>query len=140
MLDDDNELTDEILEFDVKTGEKQFFWKDVTPFIKMIKDDNNFEDNAGLSRPANSLFWLICGKIKPNTDIVKLTNPEYMEFSKAASRTQFYQAVVELVEKDFIAKFNSGGYFINPLRFFNGLRENLINTPPKPVWLARRGK
>jgi len=127
----------EIMPAKVVSKELGFFWADRVPFIKMFNDLDNYQDNANLGKAANSLFWLICARIRPKMDTLRLTNAEYMDYAKAASRTQFYQAVSELAAKYYIAKQGKEVYFINPHRFFNGDRTILINESAKEYWIKR---
>jgi len=125
----------EIVPAQVKTDQSGFFWHDRTPFIKMFNDLDNYQDNANLGKAANSLFWLICSKLKPKMDTLRLFNAEYMDYAKAASRTQFYAAVSELAAKHYIAKQGKEVYFINPHKFFNGDRSILLHESAKEYWL-----
>lgn len=121
--------TSEVVSFPVHTGDKIYYWSDKITFIKVFNDQDNFKDMAGLSKAANCLFWLISSKLKPNAEIIRLQLVEYMEYADTTNRGQFYNSVVELADKFFIAKIGADTFYINYTKFFNGRREVFAGDP-----------
>lgn len=141
---DNREFTDletgEQISVPVVTKDEFFFWKDSCPFLKIYINGDNLKEIANLSKPALWLFAFIGDNLKPNTDIILLSPSDFSNYSKNSNRVAYYQAIVELEEKGFIAKINTGAFYINVTKFINGVRTGLLGSPEDAYYEKHKRK
>lgn len=110
-----------------KTNEQ----KEVFYNYHVTQDDGNFAKIylqnidliAELSPFGIKLFLFICKNLRNNNDVVFIKSIHFMEWSKYKNRTSYYDALKELIEKEFIYPTEQKNfYYINYGAFFNGNR------------------
>lgn len=108
-----------------KLGDGKFYCSDTAQFIKTYP--YFWEINKGLSIPALRVFGYIITIIKPNSGEITIEFNECMKYCEYKSKTNIYRALIELLEKNVIAKKarTEQGFWINVGFFFNGDRRKL---------------
>jgi hypothetical protein len=103
----------------VAKGGAVYFWADERKFSKVFAE--NVKVLKTLSAAAMQMFLYMVESIKPNSDLVYMKATDFLEYAGMKSRSQYYVAAVELIEKEIIAKTKgSGVFYINPCFVFNG--------------------
>lgn len=132
--------TGEYYTIPMSTGDEHYFWKDGCSFVKLYLGENNLKDIATLSKPALWLLAFIIDHLRPNSDVVTVSPAQYIEYSKSSNKVAYYQAVVELEQKRFIAKINNGAFYINVTKFMNGVRTELLGSAENAYYTKNRRK
>ena len=115
----DREDGGEGLEVPVFSGDAIYFWFDGRKYSKVFSQ--NVGLIKGLSSCAMQMFFYILENATVNRDVVYVKPKDFLTFTGMSSRSQYYLAVLELINKKVIAKTkSSGSFFINPLVVFNG--------------------
>lgn len=101
--------------------------KDTLEYRKVYKE--SFVTIKDFGTPALRIFCYIAVHLKPKKEEIYINMELCNEFCGYNSRQPFYQGIVELLEKEVIAKKRGSDhyYFINPNVFFNGERVTLYN-------------
>ena len=94
---------------------------DHAQFIKI------FRENLGivmkLSKTAREVLWYIMNNIPQDRGYVLIDNATVMDFCHFKTRKSVREAVVELLDKDVLARTTiNKKYWVNPLILFNGNR------------------
>lgn len=134
-----DQTTGEVLTIPIVTTDAIYYFNDRCKFIKIFNSADNYLQIANLSTYGTYMFWFIMSILKPNSDIVVVNPSEFSGFSKASNKMAYYQGILELANKDFIAKISPTTYFINYTKFINGNRTDFLGSP-EDMYYEKYGK
>lgn len=146
-----SEGTGERYMMSVRTGDAEYYWKDERLHSKVFLDKVSIIKS--LSSVAMQMFLFILENMKQNKDIVHIKPSLFLSYAGIKSRSQYYVAALELVDRKIIAKTpSSGAFFINPCIIYSGSVANLMpdafteyakrqveNNPFKPLKRRQNG-
>ena len=106
-------------------GDAVYFWHDGRKYSKVFS--KNVSLIKGLSSCAMQMFLYILENTTVNRDVVYIKPQDFLIFTGMTSRSQYYVAAIELINKGILAKTKSGGcFFLNPCVVFNGNIEAIL--------------
>lgn len=94
---------------------------DTLPYTKVYH--NSCITSSTFNIPAMKVWFYIIQSLKPNSYSITLDLQSVMDFCGYKTLPNVYRGIVELLEKDFLAKgIGKNVFFINPNFYFNGDR------------------
>lgn len=106
-------------------GDAVYFWHDGRKYSKVFPQ--NVSLVKGLSSCAMQMFFYILENTTVNRDVVYIKPQDFLTFTGMTSRSQYYVAALELINKGILAKTKSSGcFFLNPCVVFNGNIEAIL--------------
>lgn len=120
--------TNEIFEIPINTSESQYYWEDKGSYTKLFKE---FGVNCpDFNSYGTKLLFLIFQKLQANSDTVIVTLANFLEYTQTTVKTDYYEAINNLVDNKIIALSEvTGAFYINPKFIFNGKREKILGNP-----------
>lgn len=104
-----------------KASEKKTYMNDTLPYAKVYQ--NSLVTVKDFTIPALKVWCYILKNLKPCSHIIELDMEEVKVFTGYDGVSNIYSGLAYLLDKDFIARStNSGKYWINPNKMFNGKR------------------
>lgn len=123
----------DVMSLKTDRGKRRHIWTDTGTFCKYFNSQYAFGILINLSHNARNLLDYIGMTLPINSAFISIDVKTYLESvgKSPKSKDTYYNAALELCEKDVLAKKTNTTFYVNPLIVFNGKRENLIEKDPK---------
>lgn len=116
--------------------EQRKYFDDRAKYVKLFKED--MMDFPSLPNTASRLLFYILRELHVGREEITLDPSIILKEMDYKNRKSYYEGIFHLCKEQLIAKKvgNNHDYFVNPAKFFNGSRDDLMKAPARSDYAA----